>query len=206
MLYITKRKFSLVAKWFMIFYFILTVVIFFLFALTDGKGYYYAQPLFSFACFFDICLNNADGKTVRLPKYTSDYPVIYVITPTYKRLVQKAELIRIIHTFLHIKNLHWIVVEDAPARTELVSKILRKSGLTYTHLFVATPEPMKLQQTEARWRKPRGLLQRNEGLSWLRDNLSGIGDDVVYFADDDNTYDLALFDEVFCYLMKIFKL
>lgn len=144
-------------------------------------------------------LLNTDRITAILPKYTSDLPVIHIITPTYKRLVQKAELVRISHTFLHIKNLHWIVVEDAPARTEIVTKILEKSGLTYTHLFVATPELMKLQQNEARWRKPRGLLQRNEGLSWLRDNLSGANDDVVYFADDDNTYDLALFDEVFCY-------
>jgi hypothetical protein len=32
-----------------------------------------------------------------------------------------------------------------------------------------------------------------QGLSWLRKNA---GHGVVYFADDDNTYDIRLFDEV----------
>lgn len=40
-------------------------------------------------------------------------PTIYIITATYPRLAQFAELTRLCHTFLHVKNIHWIVVEDA---------------------------------------------------------------------------------------------
>ena len=40
-------------------------------------------------------------------------PIIFVITPTYARPVQKAELTRLCNTFLIVPNLHWILVEDA---------------------------------------------------------------------------------------------
>ena len=45
---------------------------------------------------------------------------------------------------------------------------------------------------------PRGVLQRNSGLAWLRSHLdtSQQAHGVLYFADDDNTYDLRIFDEV----------
>lgn len=41
--------------------------------------------------------------------------------------------------------------------------------------------------------KPRGVSNRNLGLEWIRANAS---EGVLYFADDDNTYDLDIFDEV----------
>lgn len=41
--------------------------------------------------------------------------------------------------------------------------------------------------------KPRGVSNRNRGLEWLRANAK---DGVFYFADDDNTYDIRLFEEV----------
>ncbi len=47
---------------------------------------------------------------------------------------------------------------------------------------------------DKQWRKPRGVVQRNEGLGWIRDHARGDG--VVYFADDDNTYDIRLFEEM----------
>lgn len=42
---------------------------------------------------------------------------------------------------------------------------------------------------------PRGASNRNAGLKWIRDNVH---DDsgVVYFADDDNTYDMLIFEEI----------
>lgn len=43
---------------------------------------------------------------------------------------------------------------------------------------------------------------RNLGIDWIRENANN---GVVYFADDDNTYDLALFDEV-TYLICIILL
>ena len=124
-------------------------------------------------------------------------PVIYLITPTYARMEQKAELTRLSHTFLHVRNIHWIVVEDADSKSELVTNFLENSGLNYTHLFAATPQDIKMDVKDPNWLKPRGVLQRNEALSWLRMHTSPqkqLG--VVYFADDDNTYSLKVFDEV----------
>lgn len=43
--------------------------------------------------------------------------------------------------------------------------------------------------------KARGVSNRNKGLQWIRQNFVD-ANGVVYFADDDNTYDLRLFDEV----------
>ncbi|KAK2160126.1 hypothetical protein NP493_1667g00012 [Ridgeia piscesae] len=124
-------------------------------------------------------------------------PTIYVITPTYARTVQKAELTRLSYTFLHVPKLHWILVEDSPTKTALVSQFLSRCGLTYTHLNVATPPVFKTKSADPHWLKPRGVLQRNLGLEWLREHLhADTANGVVYFADDDNTYDIQLFEEM----------
>ena len=54
--------------------------------------------------------------------------------------------------------------------------------------------------------KKRGGEQRNLAIQWLRDQASGIllenqlnsneAEGVVYFGDDDNTYDIQHFEEV----------
>ncbi|XP_061565440.1 galactosylgalactosylxylosylprotein 3-beta-glucuronosyltransferase 3 [Cololabis saira] len=131
----------------------------------------------------------------------SSQPTVFVITPTYARLVQKAELTRLSQTFLHVPHLHWIVVEDSPRKTTLVTNLLMKSGLNYTHLNVPTAKDRKLQEGDPSWLKPRGVEQRNEGLRWLREDRQSLpGEDgqrgVVYFADDDNTYSLQIFEEM----------
>ena len=124
-------------------------------------------------------------------------PTIYVITPTHTRVHQKAELTRLSHTFLHVRKLHWIIVEDSPIKTDIVSRFLSRCGLRYTHLNVATPVDVKMKSSDPHWLKPRGVLQRNKGLEWLRENLHpSTSNGVVYFADDDNTYDLQLFEQV----------
>ncbi|OQV22245.1 Galactosylgalactosylxylosylprotein 3-beta-glucuronosyltransferase 1 [Hypsibius exemplaris] len=135
-------------------------------------------------------------------------PTIFLITPTYARHAQKSDLTRLVHTFKHVENLFWIVVEDASDKSDLVAKLLRKSGLRYAHLNVATPKGMKidLASGDKQWSKPRGVWQRNEGLRWLRETFNKqapVGNSanqqqegVVYFADDDNTYDLDLFPEI----------
>lgn len=51
------------------------------------------------------------------------------------------------------------------------------------------PEKYKLKKGA----KPRGVSNRNRGLQWIRANATR---GVFYFADDDNTYDIELFDEV----------
>jgi len=52
----------------------------------------------------------------QLLNQTVDLPVIYLITPTHTRPVQKAELTRLKNTLKHILSLHCILVEDAKNR------------------------------------------------------------------------------------------
>ncbi|XP_040839555.1 galactosylgalactosylxylosylprotein 3-beta-glucuronosyltransferase 2 isoform X2 [Ochotona curzoniae] len=54
------------------------------------------------------------------PPPQAQLPTIYAITPTYSRPVQKAELTRLANTFRQVAQLHWILVEDAAARSELM--------------------------------------------------------------------------------------
>lgn len=50
--------------------------------------------------------------------------------------------------------------------------------------------PARFQKNKS---KPRGVSNRNRGLSWIRANATN---GVFYFADDDNTYDLEIFHQV----------
>ncbi|KAL1138889.1 hypothetical protein AAG570_008951 [Ranatra chinensis] len=118
-------------------------------------------------------------------------PVIYVITPTYARPVQKAELTRLSHTLMLVTNLHWIVVEDAVRKSSLVESLLMRTALNYTHLNAPTPDIHKRKASV------RGVEQRNTAIKWLRNNKnSEVDNGVVYFADDDNSYTLEVFEEM----------
>lgn len=134
----------------------------------------------------------------RPPPWSDMLPTIHVITPTYSRPVQKAELTRLANTFLHVTNLHWILVEDSQRRTALVTRLLHETGLNYTHLNVETPRNYKLRGDMRDPRIPRGTMQRNLALRWLREtcNANHSLPAIVYFADDDNTYSLEVFEEV----------
>lgn len=124
-------------------------------------------------------------------------PTVFVVTPTFKRFVQKAELTRISQAFKAAKKLHWIVVEDSVQKTDLVGNFLKSSGLKYTHLNIRTPFTLRRHKKEFRRLKPRGVEQRNLAIEWLRKNIDPQRTPgVVYFADDDNTYDSQIFDEV----------
>ncbi len=117
-------------------------------------------------------------------------PILFFITPTKPRVTQKAELTRLSQTLQLVKNCHWIVIEDASGTSPIIEKLLRRSGLSYTHLAVnKSTEPQM---------KGRGMTQRNLGLEWLRKTYRDRGDvrGVVYFMDDDNCYDLRLFEAI----------
>nr|XP_022332219.1 galactosylgalactosylxylosylprotein 3-beta-glucuronosyltransferase 1-like [Crassostrea virginica]XP_022332220.1 galactosylgalactosylxylosylprotein 3-beta-glucuronosyltransferase 1-like [Crassostrea virginica]XP_022332221.1 galactosylgalactosylxylosylprotein 3-beta-glucuronosyltransferase 1-like [Crassostrea virginica] len=129
--------------------------------------------------------------------FNSSLPTIYLITPTYDRIEQKAELTRMYYTLLHVPNVHWILVEDSDRKTDKVRRFLTNCQIPYTHLNVATPEHVKLKSSDPNWLKPRGVLQRNAGLTWIRSSLNPKKNKgVVYFADDDNTYSVELFEEM----------
>ena len=125
-----------------------------------------------------------------------DIPFIYIITPTHDRLVQRADLTRLLNTLLNVPNLHWIVIEDRYNKSEKVENLLNSSRVRYTHLAVRTP-PRLIFENENQAPDHKGVVQRNAGLQWLTDNQSKVKKpSVFYFADDDNTYSLQLFEEV----------
>ncbi|KAG5890819.1 hypothetical protein JTB14_008260 [Gonioctena quinquepunctata] len=129
-------------------------------------------------------------------------PTIYAITPTYYRYVQRAELTRISQTLRLVPNIHWIVIEDAEEKTDLVRHVLAESHLTFTHLNAKTPPFEQLKDKDPRWKRHRGVEQRNMALTWIRNNLQlGKNKGVVYFMDDDNTYHVKVFSEI----MKVRK-
>ena len=128
---------------------------------------------------------------------------IYMVTPTYARWTQKADLTRLCQTLMHIPKLHWIVVEDSEQKTRLVTRFLARCRVESTHLNTRTAEHLRLKQNEPVWRKNRGVEQRNLALDWLRNAAAAgmlswqqDGGGVVFFGDDDNTYDIELFEEV----------
>ena len=135
------------------------------------------------------------GNVLQAAKQVPSLPTIYAITPTYKRFTQKADLTRVSQTFMHIPNFHWIVVEDAEETSETVRNLLKKKKLRFTHLAVKTQTRLVKKENDPHWRKHRGVDQRNLGLKWVRENVKD-HNGVVYFADDDNTYDIDLFEEV----------
>ena len=127
-----------------------------------------------------------------------EMPVIYLITPTNNRNdVQLADLTRLRNTLWLVPKIVWILVEDSETKTSKISNFLAYSKLPYVHLSEKTPDDQIVQPNEKSWSKSRGVFQRNKALAWLRDNQSILDSNgVVYFADDDNTYDIRLFEEV----------
>ena len=118
---------------------------------------------------------------------------VYVITATYPRLEQLAELTRLGQTLKHARNLMWIVADDAPAPTKQVMKLLHR--LNVTHKYILGQMPRRFWTWEA---QPKGVANRNNALNWILSHTDQIRDDsgVVYFADDDNSYDYRLFEEI----------
>ena len=72
-------------------------------------------------------------------------PPIYMVTPTYTRWTQKADLTRLAQTLMHVPNLHWILVEDSEEKTKLVTNFLlrHKNDLKSTHLNIRTEKSQR---------------------------------------------------------------
>ena len=147
--------------------------------------------------------SNSVETANRVSEIPANTNTIYMITPTYTRWTQKADLTRLCQTLMHVPKLHWIVVEDSEQKTRLVTRFLSRCRVKSTHLNTRTAQHLRLKENEPVWRKNRGVEQRNLALDWLRNAAAGgtlprqrTGGGVVYFGDDDNTYDLEIFEEV----------
>lgn len=62
-------------------------------------------------------------------------------------------------------------------------------GIPYTH--IASPMPDYYRSHKP---MPRGVANRRAAINWIQKNGKKPG--VMYFGDDDNTFDLRLFDEI----------
>ena len=135
-------------------------------------------------------------STSNVPRATSGLRMrtVYVITPTYARSTQAPDLTRMCQTLMVAKQpLHWILVEDRNSTSTWVRELLLRSGLPYTHL--ALNASAAAPRAGSGHKKCRGMPQRNLALQWLRKHVAD-EDGVFYFGDDDNSYNLELFNEV----------
>ena len=125
---------------------------------------------------------------------------VFAITPTYARFTQKVDLTSLCQTVMHVPNMIWIVIEDSNEKTSLVTELLDRCRVTSVHLNVRTPPLYRPRPGADRYKDKysRGVKQRNLGLTWIRDYCAKIKNctGAVYFMDDDNKYDLRLFEEV----------
>ncbi|CAL4118311.1 unnamed protein product, partial [Meganyctiphanes norvegica] len=127
------------------------------------------------------------SKQTNVNKNQNSSNTIYIITPTYRRPEQVAELTRLSQTLMLVPNLHWLVAEDAKAPTKRVLAFLNECKVRNTYLLGSSSSKYKGPG------KPRGVSNRNAGLKWLKNHATS---GVIYFADDDNTYDYRIFEEI----------
>lgn len=100
-----------------------------------------------------------------------------------------------------VPNVFWILVEDSPTTTTLVTNLLKRNHLENrsAQINIKTPDDYKLKGKDPNWLKPRGVEQRNLALDWIRRNLieqQTSQRSLVYFMDDDNSYSVQLFEEM----------
>lgn len=60
---------------------------------------------------------------------------VYVITPTYRRPEQVADLTRLAQTLMLVRDIHWLVVEDSHVKSPHLSVLLQSFGVRYNHLI-----------------------------------------------------------------------
>ena len=124
-----------------------------------------------------------------------DLPTLFIITPTdSSRITQLADMTRLRNTLWLVPKVFWIVIEDRFEKSVKLSRFLNESLISHVHLVEKTPDRLKIHSEDRS--KPKGVIQRNKALDWLRRNIEVNVNGVVYFADDDNSYDIRVFEEV----------
>ncbi|EFO92239.1 hypothetical protein CRE_11136 [Caenorhabditis remanei] len=146
--------------------------------------------LFAMVFQFSADLRQPAYPVFKMAETNGTNRMIIVVTPTYKRMTRIPDMLRMANTLSHVKDLHWIVVEDGNRTIPAVEEILKRSNLPYTYMAHKT----------AVGYPRRGWYQRTMALKFIRSNTSQIlgkehEEGVVYFGDDDNSYDIRLFTE-----------
>ncbi|XP_075589295.1 galactosylgalactosylxylosylprotein 3-beta-glucuronosyltransferase 2 isoform X2 [Dermatophagoides farinae] len=148
-------------------------------------------------CICDMNSSSSNSQNHRMPfipgepVYDPERILIFLITPTYTRPTQAADMTRLSQTLQLVPDIFWIVVEDAHNRSRSVEDLLRRTNAPYAHLLGPRP-PTHLDK-----RSGRGVSNRLRAFEWLRENYSNTTQKgVIYFADDDNAYDVRIFEEM----------
>ena len=72
---------------------------------------------------------------IHFPGVTSkDIVPLYIVTPTYTRPTQLADLTRLANTLRLVEGVHWLVSEDRNTTTRAVGELLEASGLAHTQV------------------------------------------------------------------------
>uniref|UniRef100_A0A8R1DJ36 Galactosylgalactosylxylosylprotein 3-beta-glucuronosyltransferase n=1 Tax=Caenorhabditis japonica TaxID=281687 RepID=A0A8R1DJ36_CAEJA len=163
-------------------------------------GYYAVFSVFMFVMVFQFSedFRKSTSPTFKIVSPNTTNQMIIVVTPTYKRITRIADMLRMANTLSHVKHLHWIVIEDANKTVPAVKELLERTNLPFTYMAHKT----------AVGYPRRGWYQRTMALKFIRSNTTQIlGQDhdegVVYFGDDDNSYDIRLFTD---YIRNVKKL
>ena len=64
---------------------------------------------------------------------------LYVVTPTYSRPTQLADLTRLANTLRLVPGVHWLLAEDSNTTSPAVTELLTASGLSFTQLAALRP-------------------------------------------------------------------
>lgn len=145
-------------------------------------------------------LNKFCSRQKIQPSILTDFPNHWIIKKNQdntKHIPKNQHLILITCTYNHINrisyfrylinniisklnNYTWIIVEDNSKIDDGLKNLLEKSGVNYEYLYHGPT-------------KSGGNAQRNFALEYIYDSQI---DGIIYSVDDDNAYDLQLFEEL----------
>lgn len=60
---------------------------------------------------------------------------IYVITPTYRRPEQIADITRLAQALMLVRDVHWLVIEDSHVKSPQLASLIQSFGIRYEHLI-----------------------------------------------------------------------
>jgi len=106
---------------------------------------------------------------------------LILVTCTYNHINRISYFKYLINNiFSKLNNYTWIIVEDDSKIDNRLNKLLEQSGVNYEYLYYGPT-------------KSGGNAQRNFALEYIYDSQI---DGIIYSVDDDNAYDLQLFEEL----------
>jgi hypothetical protein len=120
-------------------------------------------------------------------------PKVYVVTATYRRPLQYPELTRIYQALYPVRQaVEWLIGDEhetgSPRHMARLQKFIKRFNIS-KRLMRSHPRRKSVKLAG----NPRGVDARRRVILYLRrNNLTG----VIFFADDDNTYDSELFAQV----------